>query len=207
MLKIILSSIILVIFFNACSSKDPVNFEKHIQMKEANTCSNFSKLDKKLDCYSKIVDKNSIAQLRLGIYNAQKKEFKKALDLLNKAKGNGNFYANLPLGYLYFQGDGIEKNLEKSFDYLKETAHIDPNASYQLSRFYFEGIVVKKDIKEAIKLITYSAKSGMQVAQSKLASIYKQGSFGVNKNDKEALFWLNKAKNNKNDTTFDIYKL
>ena len=182
-------------------------FEEKSLLKEVNTCSKLAKLDKKLECYSKIVDNNSVAQLRLGIYNAEKKEFNKALELFEKAKENGNFYANLPLGYLYFKGDGVEKDLEKSFDYLKETSDIDPNSAYQLSRFYFEGIVVEKDTKKGIKLIKYAANKEMRTAQSKLAFIYKRGSFGVSKNEKEALSWLKKAKENTNDTTFDIYKL
>jgi TPR repeat protein len=207
MLKIIFSSFIISILFAGCFFSSPKKFEEQSQIKEANTCSKFDKLDKKLECYSKIVDKNSVAQLRLGIYNAGKNEFEKALVLFEKAKENGNFYANLPLGYLYFKGDGVEKDLEKSFDYLSETSDIDPNSSYQLSRFYFQGIVVEKDIEQGIKLITDAANKGMKVAQAKLATIYKQGSFGVTKNEKEALSWFNKAKENKNDTTFDIYKL
>jgi len=207
MLKVILSSFIIAILFNGCFLKSPKKFEKQAITDEANTCSKFEKLDNKIECYEKIVDKNSVAQLRLGIYNAEKENFSKALILLEKAKENGNFYANLPLAYLYFKGDGVKKDEEKSFNYLKETATIDPNASYQLSRFYFEGIVIKKDTKEAIQLMTNSAKKGLKVAQSKLAAIYGQGAFGVVKNEKEALFWLNKAKENKTDKTFDIYKL
>ncbi|KAB7886723.1 tetratricopeptide repeat protein [Poseidonibacter ostreae] len=207
MIKTILLTFIVVLTFNGCFFKDPVKFEKETLLQEANTCSKFEKLDSKLKCYEKIVDKNSVAQLRLGIYYAEKNEFPKALTLLEKAKENKNFYANLPLGYLYFKGDGVEKDLEKSFNYLKETANIDANAAYQLSRFYFEGIVIEKDINEGIRLMKSSANKGMKVAQSKLASIYKQGAFGVTKNEKEALIWFNKAKENKNDTTFDIYKL
>jgi TPR repeat protein len=207
MLKIILSTFIIAVFFNACSFSSPKKFDIQSELKVANTCTKFEVLDKKLECYNKIVDKNSVAQLRLGIYNAQKKEFKKALDLLEQAKANGNFYANLPLGYIYFKGDGVEKDLDKSFDYLKQTADIDANSSYQLSRFYFQGIVVTKDIEKGLELVINSANKGMKLAQSKLVTIYKKGSFGVSKNEKEALYWLNKAKENKNDTTFDIYKL
>jgi TPR repeat protein len=207
MLKLILSTLIITVFFSACSSTSPKKFDKQSELNVANTCSKLEVLDKKLECYTKIVDENSVAQLRLGIYNAQKKEFKKALVLLEQAKANGNFYANLPIGYIYFKGDGVEKDLEKSFNYLSQTSDIDVNSSYQLSRFYLQGLVVEKDTKKGMNLLIDSANKGMRLAQSKLVTIYKQGSFGVSKNEKEALFWLNKVKENKNDNTFDIYKL
>ena len=59
-----------------------------ISLTQANICQEIKNEDEKLSCYIKIEEKNSFAQIRLGTYYADKKDYTKALKYLNKAKEN-----------------------------------------------------------------------------------------------------------------------
>lgn len=206
MIKNILYTSFLVLLFTACSTKEPkINLETELQ--EANKCQKIDKKNLKLECYNKILDKNSFAQLRIGIYNAEKYSFKKAVELLNKSNQNENPYSNLALAFLYFKGQGVEKNLEKSFNLLNASSKIDPNAAFRLSKFYFEGIVVQKNPKKGLSLVEFAANKNMKLAQENLFNIYYKGLFGVKKDEKKAIYWKNKLKDNKKAEVFQYYKM
>ena len=61
-----------------------------------------------------------------------------------------------------------------------------------LAESYFKGSFQKKNIKEAVKWYSLSAKSGFELAQVNLAYLYQRG-IGVRKNIVEALVWYQKA--------------
>ena len=48
-------------------------------LEKANICQKIEDQDNKLFCYRKIVNENSFAQLRMGTYSVEKKEYKKAI--------------------------------------------------------------------------------------------------------------------------------
>ena len=111
MLKTLTLSLSTIFLFSACSFKLP-SFEMpsfltfgedkiEISLTQANICQEIKNEDEKLSCYIKIEEKNSFAQIRVGTYYADKKDYTKALKYLNKAKENDNIYANLPLAFLY----------------------------------------------------------------------------------------------------------
>ena len=213
--KIILPSMAIFIFAG-CSLKMPsfsmpsfLQFEDKdvASLTEANTCQVIESIDSKLFCYKKILNTNSYAQLRMGTYYADKKEYKDAVKYLNQAKENDNIYANLALAFLYYKGDGVEKNIDKSFELLKESSDIDPNAAYQLSRFYLQGINTKVDNEKGMKLIEFAASKGVVSAQKMLININKQGLFGQVRDQKKVEYWEDKVKENKQDLTFKIYKI
>ncbi|MFW3382132.1 hypothetical protein ACN9J8_11230, partial [Aliarcobacter butzleri] len=126
MIKQILLSTVAVFLFTACSFKMPsfLSFDFFgstdytALLDEANKCQEIENEATKLDCYKKIENTNSFAQIRLGTYWADKKDYKSALKYLNQAKNNDNIYANLPLSFLYYKGEGVEKDLNKSFELL-----------------------------------------------------------------------------------------
>ncbi len=214
MLKQIMLSISAVFLFTACSFKMPSfdlfsfsDSDDYAELlKEANSCQEIENEETKLSCYKKIENKNSFAQIRLGTYYANKKEYKDALKYLNQAKENENVYANLPIAFLYYKGDGVTKNLDKSFELLKESSDIDPIAAYQLSRFYLQGINTKVDNEKGIELLNFAASKNVRPAQEILINAYKTGLFSQPKDQVKVEFWQKKIKENVEDTNYKIYK-
>ena len=212
MLKKTIPLVLASLIFAGCSLKMPsfLQFEDKdlASLKEADICQKIESLDSKLTCYKKLLEKNnSYAQLRMGTYHADRKEYNDAIKYLNLSKENNNPYSNLALAFLYYKGDGVQKDIDKSFELLKESSHIDPNAAYQLARFYLQGINTKVDPQKGVELIEFAAQKGVLTAQKMLININKQGLFSQPKDQKKVDYWEAKIKENKEDLTFKIYKL
>ena len=217
MLKTLTLSLSTIFLFSACSFKMP-SFEMpsfltfgedkiEISLTQANICQEIKNEDEKLSCYIKIEEKNSFAQIRLGTYYADKKDYTKALRYLNKAKENDNIYANLPLAFLYYKAEGVQKNIDKSFELLKDASSKDPTAAYQLSRFYLQGINTKIDNEEGVELLEFAASKGVSTAQEMLINVYKNGLFEQARDQKKVEYWQKKLKENIEDTNHKIYRL
>ena len=222
MLKKFILPCLSIFLFSACSLKMPevkmpefkmpefLSFGKDkntIALEKANICQEIEDMDNKLFCYKKILNENSYAQLRMGTYSVEKKDYKKALEYLNQAIDNKNAYANLALAFLYYKGDGVEKDIDKAFKLLSDSSNIDPTAAYQLSRFYLQGINTKVDINKGIDLLEFAASKNMLPAQKMLVRIYSEGMFSQEKNPKKAKQWEDEIKKDIKDTNFDIYKI
>jgi len=217
MLKKTIPLVLATFIFAGCSLKMPsfsmpsfLQFEdKNLaSLEEANICQKIESLDSKLTCYKKLLEtNNSYAQLRMGTYHADRKEYKDAIKYLNLSKENDNLYSNLALAFLYYKGDGVEKNIDKSFELLEESSHVDPNAAYQLARFYLQGINTKVDHQKGVELVEFAAQKGVITAQKMLVNINKQGLFSKPKDQKKVDYWEAKIKENKEDLTFKIYKI
>lgn len=216
MLKTLTLSLSTIFLFSACSFKMP-SFEMpsfltfgedkiEISLTQANICQEIKNEDEKLSCYIKIEEKNSFAQIRLGTYYADKKDYTKALKYLNKAKENDNIYANLPLAFLYYKAEGVQKNIDKSFELLKDASSKDPTAAYQLSRFYLQGINTKIDNEEGVELLEFAASKGVSTAQEMLINVYKNGLFEQARDQKKVEYWQKKIKENVEDTNYKIYR-
>ena len=123
------------------------------------------------------------------------------------ADENKNLYAKLPLALLYYKGEGVKKDINKSFELLKESSDIDPIAAFQLSRFYLQGINTKIDYEKGVQLVEFAAQKGVITAQKMLVNINKQGLFTQAKDQKKVDYWEAKLKENKEDLTFKIYKI
>ena len=217
MLKKTIPLVLATFIFAGCSLKMPsfsmpsfLQFEDKdlASLEEADICQKIESLDSKLTCYKKLLEKNnSYAQLRMGTYYADRKEYKDALKYLNLSKENDNLYANLALAFLYYKGDGVQKDIDKSFELLKESSDIDPNAAYQLARFYLQGINTKVDHEKGVQLVEFAAQKGVTTAQKMLININKQGLFSQPKDQKKVDYWEAKLKENKEDLTFKVYKI
>ena len=217
MLKKIILPSLSIFLFTACSLKMPefsmpsfLSFSDDkdaVALEKANVCQKIEDMDNKLFCYKKIVNENSYAQLRMGTYSVEKKDYKKAVEYLNQSINNKNAYANLALAFLYYKGDGVEKNLDKSFKLLQDSSDVDPNAAYQLSRFYLQGINTPVDTKKGIELIEFAASKNLLTAQKMLIKIYTEGLFSQEKDMKKVKQWQDVIKKDVRDTNFEIYKL
>lgn len=89
----ILLPIFTIFLFSACSFKMPefltfsdINYDE--LLKEANICQDLDTQKEKLDCYKKIENSNSFAQIRLGTYYSTKNDYKESLKYLNMADEN-----------------------------------------------------------------------------------------------------------------------
>lgn len=220
MLKKILLPSLSIFLFTACSLKMPEfsmpsmpsflsfsNNKDAIALEKANVCQKIEDIDNKLFCYKKIVNENSYAQLRMGTYSVEKKDYKKAIDYLNQSINNKNAYANLALAFLYYKGEGVEKDIDKAFQLLKDSSDVDPNSAYQLSRFYLQGINTKVNVDKGIDLLEFAASKNMLTAQKMLVNIYKDGLFSQDKDTKKVKYWEDIIKKDIKDTNFEIYKL
>ena len=217
MLKKIALPILSTFLFTACSLKMPdfsmpsfLSFSDDkdaVALEKANVCQKIEDMDNKLFCYKKILNENSYAQLRMGTYSVEKKDYKKAVEYLNQSINNKNPYANLALAFLYYKGDGVEKNLDKSFKLLQDSSDVDPNAAYQLSRFYLQGINTQVDTKKGIQLIEFAASKNLLTAQKMLVKIYTEGLFSQEKDMKKVKQWQDEIKKDIRDTNFEVYKL
>ncbi|MDD2886778.1 MAG: tetratricopeptide repeat protein [Aliarcobacter sp.] len=217
MLKKIILPSLSIFLFTACSLKMPdfsmpsfLSFSDDkdaVALEKANVCQKIEDMDNKLFCYKKIVNENSYAQLRMGTYSVEKKDYKKAVEYFNQSIDNKNPYANLALAFLYYKGDGVEKDLNKSFELLQDSSNIDPNAAYQLSRFYLQGINTPVDNKKGVELIEFAASKNLLAAQKMLIKIYTEGLFGQEKDMKKVKQWQDEIKKDIRDTNFEVYKL
>ncbi len=217
MLKKIILPSLSIFLFTACSLKMPdfsmpsfLSFSDDkdaVALEKANVCQKIDDMDNKLFCYKKILSENSYAQLRMGTYSVEKKDYKKAVEYFNQSINNKNPYANLALAFLYYKGDGVEKDLNKSFELLKDSSNVDPNAAYQLSRFYLQGINTPVDNKKGVELIEFAASKNLLGAQKMLIKIYTEGLFGQEKDMKKVKQWQDEIKKDIRDTNFEIYKL
>ena len=216
MLKKYIIPFLTIFIFSACSLKMPtfelpsfLSFKEDYSkiLTEANVCQVLESDNDKLSCYKKIEAKNSFAQIRLGTYYADKKDYSSALKYLNQAKNNKNIYANLPLAFLYYKGEGVSKDISKSFELLEDSSSIDPIAAYQLSRFYLQGINTKIDVSKGISLLEFAASKNLLVAQQMLVNIYSNGLFSVEKDAKKVKIYEDMIKKDIRDSNFDIYKI
>lgn len=201
------------LMFSACSKnevqKEDIEQTLNKQRVQADVCQKLEPLKDKLECYNKIIDTNTFAMLRMGIYNSDaKKDYKEAVKLFNKMIEEGNYYGNLGLAFLYYKGNGVEKDIQKAHDLLIASKDKDANAAYQLSRFYLKGMGnVQKDADKGIELIKSAAQRDLYTAQRQLYRIYKFGLYGVATNEEKANFWKEKYENSNKDTLKTLYKL
>ncbi len=216
MQKKILIPILSAFLFSACSLKMPdfsmpsfLSFSDNkdsIALEKANVCQKIEIEDDKLFCYKKIITENSYAQLRMGTYSVEKKDYKKAIEYLNQSINNKNPYANLPLAFLYYKGEGVEKDIDKSFRLLNDSSSTDPLAAFQLARFHLLGINTKVDTKKGVELLEFAASKNVLASQELLVNVYKDGLFSQEKDTKKVEYWENIIKKDVKDTNFEIYK-
>lgn len=98
-------------------------------------------------------------------YETTMKYYQKALD-----KGVEEAY--FPLGYMYFNGYGVEKDVDKALELFESSVKCkDKDGLYFLGFLYATGFKVKKDVKRAKRLFRESAELGNEAAKEYLASL------------------------------------
>lgn len=95
---------------------------------------------------------------------------------------------------MYLEGDGVTRNVEEAYRWLKKSA-IKGNSDAQLTigNLLYEGRILDKDIKTAIKLFESAAKQNNIQAQIIMGEMHLR-----EQNDKKALKWIKMAAELKN---------
>lgn len=134
-----------------------------------------------------------------------------ALSSLIDAAKRGHAMAQWKLGRMYAEGDGVERDDLKAFDYFSQiaNAHADDapdtvqarfvaNAFVALGNYYLDGIPnssVDADVDRARQMFSYAASYfGDPDAQYNLARMYLDGQ-AVKKDSRQAARWLGLAAN------------
>jgi len=122
------------------------------------------------------------------------KNFEEAIKWYSLATKGGNAPAQSALGDCYFQGAGVKKDFSTAINYYKLAANQgDSKAEKVLGYCYYYGDGgINKDYKEAVKWYGLSANKGNAEAAYYLSICYSEGQ-GIDKNNSEALKWIEKA--------------
>lgn len=120
-------------------------------------------------------------------------DYKTAAEHLIKASEAGQPEAQHLLGFLYWRGRGVEKDLERSF-YWSSKAAEQGNMLGQSSVAYDYkvGDGVAKDPAMAFYWYSKAAEQGYATAQANLGNFYEHGE-GVEKDMEKAIYWYTKA--------------
>lgn len=116
----------------------------------------------------------------------------KAFELLSKV-ANDNKYAAYNLAGMYFEGNGIKQDYQKSFSWYSKASKSDHAASdYFIAKHYYEGRGRAKNLTQAYKWYLQSAEKGDVDAQFRVGWMLSNGE-GVASNSRQAFKWYLKA--------------
>lgn len=120
-----------------------------------------------------------------------------AVNILTPLARDGDVKAQLQLGLLYYNGNGVEENERLAVDLLKKSASKgNVEAMMHLGNAFAFGhetprLVADADAEAALWYFK-AASAGSADAQYSLALLFMVGK-GVAKNDEEAMVWMRKA--------------
>ena len=99
-----------------------------------------------------------------------------AVKLFTEAANGGITVAKYKLGKMFLNGDGVEKNIVKAVEWLKQAA-VEENefAEYALGRLYLKGEAVEKNTVAAEEYLLKSASRGNKYAAYLLGKEYLRG--------------------------------
>lgn len=90
-----------------------------------------------------------VAGLCFGCKPGEAEWEKAPLNLVSQAAEQGNAQAQLVLGNMYDQGQGVDQDSDKAAEWIRKAADQDSFlAQLQLGKMYFEGRGVPQDYKE-----------------------------------------------------------
>lgn len=124
-----------------------------------------------------------------GINLYKKGHYKKAMDSFLIATNNNDNKAMLVMGIMYANGDGVQKDKVKSFEWFKKAANAgNLHAFNKLGNIY----AAKEDYTKAFQWFKKAADAGDSKAAYNLGYFYT-GGLGVKMDLEKALIWYEKA--------------
>lgn len=108
--------------------------------------------------------------LGITLYTGKKNEIDLALQFLNSASENGNSEALSFLGFIYSNGEKVEKDILKAEKMLRRASDLNNiKAKIILSTLLFEGTEISKNINEGKTLLEEAVLLGSEIAKLELA--------------------------------------
>ncbi|WP_163555551.1 tetratricopeptide repeat protein [Helicobacter suis] len=78
------------------------------------------------------------------------RDYQKALEYFKQAADMGDAMAYGMLGFMYKNGEGVEKDYQKAIEYYQKAADMgDAMACFNLGSMYYVGVGVEKDLQKA----------------------------------------------------------
>lgn len=127
-----------------------------------------------------------------------KKEYSKALKILNNFEKTNNEVALNFLGYLHLNELGVKKNYKKAYEFFSRSQKLgNPWAYFNLGVMYQNGMGIDIDYKKAFSNFKFAADKNVIDAQHNMGSMYANG-VGVSVNILEAIKYFKLAAINGN---------
>ncbi len=109
------------------------------------------------------------------------------------AADQGHAQAQLHVGNLYTDGEGVTQDYEEALRWFRKAAEQGDNeALNNIGWFYLSGWGVSQDYGQAMEWFQKAADKGNEVSQRNIAMMYLQG-MGVTADKDEAIRWFKKA--------------
>lgn len=126
-----------------------------------------------------------------GLFAYRQGDFDIAFSNIVPLAEDGHADAQMLLSIMYYKGEGVVSDLDKSVRWLRESAAQDqPLAQAVLSNFYTNGEGVPRNYERAVYWARMSAENGSHLGQFNLASLYYEGK-GLLQNYVKAHMWFN----------------
>jgi TPR repeat protein len=130
---------------------------------------------------------------RKGTELARQKNFAEALRWYRVAANQGDADAQLALGNLYAQGEGVQQDYGAALLWFRKAADQgNSEAEDNVGAFYLFGMGVAQDYGEAMRWLRKSADQGNEVAERNIGIMYLKG-LGVATSRDEAIRWFRQA--------------
>lgn len=134
-------------------------------------------------------------KLSIGIAAYDSHIYVKSYKLLKPFADQGKAEAQLYLGFMYEEGNGVPKDYSVAMSWFQKAAsQNNKEAIYWIGNLYAQGKGVNRNMPKAAKWYLKAAKLDHAVAQSKLGYMYQVGE-GVPKNQSKSNAWYDKAAN------------
>jgi len=105
----------------------------------------------------------------------------------------GNADLLFMLGWMYFEGNQVERSLKDAFQCWNKAANAGHSrAQFDLAVMYAKGEYVEKDLTKAAVWLTKAAEAGLSEAAFHLGIVFENGA-GVKRSGRAALKWYSKA--------------
>ncbi len=205
MKKINLLLCILLAFAGECFAQDAQwYFGKGLEYLDAGNYSQARTYFLKAD---ELVDGDTACQLNVGLCYNMEGNHSPAVYWIRKSAEQGYDLAQLSLGSMYYDGEGVAKDDSQAVYWWRKAAEQgNAKAQCNLGVMYYNGNGVSKDDSQAVYWWRKSAEQGNADAQSRLAAAYIMG-YGVDEDLEQAEYWARKAAAQGNENAKEILSL
>lgn len=134
-----------------------------------------------------------LRQTAAGVSNMERVPVQAHKMDFEKRVQQGDPWAQYSLGDMYYNGQGVEKDIHEAVNWFRKAAEQGhAEAQFRMGEAYYNGWGVKKNYKEAIKWYQKAASHEIPQAQTALGTMYYNGT-GVVRSYFNAVWWYSQA--------------